>query len=167
MLASTNYRGRTVNDAEYIAIGKQFGLFFRRAERFYQGIQFDVPCRPLERAAYGVLARIAQGGPERLSTLAGDLCVDLSTISRQVATLEAAGFIRRTPDPKDRRASLIEATETGMNVFVQHRNQWLGALKELLADWTPDERREFARLFARLNEAMDKNSPAGAGMEKE
>jgi DNA-binding MarR family transcriptional regulator len=156
-----------VPDDEYIAIGQQFGLFFRRAERFYQGAQLNVSTRPLERAAYGVLARIASDGPQRLSSLAGGLCVDLSTVSRQVGALEVAGLVRRTPDPTDRRASLIEVTETGMDVFVQHRSTWLGALKGLLADWTPAERQEFARLFARLNEAMEKNTPAAAGMEKE
>jgi DNA-binding MarR family transcriptional regulator len=159
--------GRAVTEDEYLAIGRQFGLFFRRAERFYQAIHADMPCRPLERAAYGVLGRIATGGPERLSTLAGDLCVDLSTVSRQVAALEVAGLVRRTPDPTDRRASLIEVTETGADVLAQNRSKWLEALRELLADWTTAERQEFARLFARLNEAMEKNTPAGAGMEKE
>jgi hypothetical protein len=43
---------------------------------------------------------------------------------------------------------------------------WLAGLRELLADWTGAERQEFARLFARLNEAMQRNVPAGAGMEK-
>ncbi|GII21404.1 MarR family transcriptional regulator [Planosporangium mesophilum] len=156
-----------VTDDEYIAIGQQFGLFFRRAERLYQAAHLDAPGPSLERAAYGVLARIAGGGPQRLSTLASGLCVDPSTVSRQVAALEAAALVRRTQDPTDRRASLIEATATGMDVFVAHRNTWLGALKGLLADWTSAERREFARLFARLTEAMEKNSPAGAGMESE
>jgi DNA-binding MarR family transcriptional regulator len=142
-------------------------LFFRRAERFHHGIHLDVNGRPLERAAYGLLGRIAGGGPARLSALAADLCVDLSTVSRQVAALEAAGLVRRASDPSDRRASLIEPTETGAKVFAQNREKWLGALRELLADWTVGERREFARLFARLNEAMEKNVPAGAGMEKE
>jgi DNA-binding MarR family transcriptional regulator len=44
-------------------------------------------------------------------------------------------------------------------VFAQNRNKWLEALKVLLADWTSAERQEFARLFARLNEAMEKNKP--------
>jgi DNA-binding MarR family transcriptional regulator len=156
-----------VTDDEYIAIGQQFGLFFRRAERFYQGAQLDVAGRSLERAAYGVLARIAGGGSQRLSTLAGALCVDLSTVSRQVAALEGAGLVRRTPDPTDRRASLIEVTEAGVDVFLQHRRKWVEALRDLMADWTAGERQEFARLFARLNEAMEKNAPAGAGMERE
>jgi DNA-binding MarR family transcriptional regulator len=156
-----------VTDDEYIAIGRHFGLFFRRAERFYQSIPSDASGPALERAAYGVLGRIATGGPERLSTLAADLCVDLSTASRQVAALEAAGLVRKAPDPTDRRACLIEITLTGAKVLAQHRDKWLGALKELLAYGTPAERQEFARLFARLNEALEKKTPASAGMEKE
>jgi DNA-binding MarR family transcriptional regulator len=149
-----------VTDDEYLAIGREFGLFFRRAERFHHSIHLDVAGRPLERAAYGLLSRIASGGPERLSALAADICVDLSTVSRQVAGLEAAGLVRRTPDPTDRRASLIEATGTGAEVFAENRSKWLGALRELLADWTSAERQEFARLFARLNAAMEHGTAA-------
>jgi DNA-binding MarR family transcriptional regulator len=157
-----------MTDDEYAALGRQFGLFFRRADRFYhQCVQRDASEYPLERAAYGVLGRIANGGPERLSALAADLCVDLSTVSRQVAALEAAGLIRKAIDPTDRRASLIELTLTGAQVLARHREKWLGALREVLADWTPAERQEFARLFARLNQAMERNVPASAGMEKE
>jgi DNA-binding MarR family transcriptional regulator len=139
---------------EYLALTRQFGLFFRRAERFHQSLHLDGAERPLERAAYQVLGRIASGGASRLSTLACDLSVDLSTVSRQVAALEAAGLVRRAPDPRDRRASLIEPTETGSEIFARNREKWLGALRALLADWTPAERREFVRLFARLNEAI-------------
>jgi DNA-binding MarR family transcriptional regulator len=153
-----------VTDSEYLAIGWQLGAFLRRAERFRHGVQFQADGRLLERASYGLLARITEG-PARLSALAADLSVDLSTVSRQVATLESAGLVRRTADPTDRRASLIEATETGVTVFTQNREKWLGALRGLLADWTPAERQEFSRLFARLNQAMETNVPAGAGME--
>src|SRR3954452_10091546 len=105
--------GGAVDDQDdIIAIGRQIGLFFRRAERFHHGIHLDHAGKPLERAAYGVLGRIASGGRDRLWTLAKDICVDLSTISRQVAAREAAGLVRRRTDPADRRPSLIEATET-------------------------------------------------------
>jgi DNA-binding MarR family transcriptional regulator len=110
-----------------------------------------------------VLGRVTTGGPGRLSALAGDLCVDLSTVSRQVAALEAAGLVRRTTDPTDRRASLVEATETGAEVYARNREKWLAALRKLLGDWTAGERQEFARLFARLNDAMETNN----AMEKQ
>jgi DNA-binding MarR family transcriptional regulator len=147
------------DEDEYLAIGRQIGQFFRRAERFHHGIHLTAGDHPLERAAYGLLGRIASGGPGRLSTLAADMCVDLSTVSRQVAALEAAGLVRRAPDPADRRASLIEATETGAEVFARNRDKWIAALRHLLSDWTPAERREFARLFARLNDAMERTKP--------
>jgi DNA-binding MarR family transcriptional regulator len=161
--------GPLVTDCDLIAIGWQLGLFLRRAERFRHGIPFEADGRPLERASYGLLARVTEG-PARLSALAADLSVDLSTVSRQVATLESTGLVRRTVDPTDRRASLIEATEIGVTVFTENREKWLGALEGLFADWTTPERKEFVRLFARLNQAMQTqavgtNVPAGAGME--
>ncbi len=39
-----------MSDDEYQAIGRQLGLFFRRADRFHQSIQLDACGRPLERA---------------------------------------------------------------------------------------------------------------------
>jgi DNA-binding MarR family transcriptional regulator len=141
---------------------RQFGLFFRRAERFHQRLHLDGADRPLERAGYQVLARIASGGPSRLSALAADLHVDLSTVSRQVAALEAAGLVRRAVDPADRRASLIEATPAGSAIYIRNRETWACALRGLLADWTPAERREFVRLFARLNDAIAAGAAAAA-----
>ena len=139
---------------EYSALMRQFGLFFRRAERWHRSLHLHGGDRPLERAAYQVLNRIAGGGPSRLSALADDLCVDLSTISRQVAALQAAGLVGRMPDPRDGRASLIAATPAGQALFTHNREKWTRSMRDLLADWTPAERQEFVRLFTRLNEAI-------------
>jgi DNA-binding MarR family transcriptional regulator len=139
------------SDDEYVVIGQLIGQFYRHSHRFYQRLPFEPP---LERAAYTLLARIVGDGPARLTALAEHLALDLSTVSRQVAALEAAGMVSRTPDPADRRACVIAATETGREAFSRHRQTWVGALRELLADWTPEERREFTRLFARLNNSI-------------
>jgi len=136
-------------DDEFIALGKQIGQFYRRAHLFYQRLRFDPP---LDRAAYTLLARIVGDGPARLTALADDLVLDLSTVSRQVAALEAAGLATRTPDSADRRASVIVPTDLGRRTFGRNRAVWVAALRDLLTDWTPQERRDFARLFARLNE---------------
>jgi DNA-binding MarR family transcriptional regulator len=140
-------------DDEYMQIGRQFGLFLRRADRFYCDLK-GAQGFGLDRAGYMLLGRIVTGGPARLSVLAEDLAVDLSTVSRQVAALEAAGLVARTTDLADRRASVIQATEDGTETYQRNKTIWLTALKELLEDWTPAERTEFARLFARFNEAM-------------
>lgn len=151
-------------DDELLRIGRQFGLFLRRADRFYADLRLAPAGLELERAAYVLLGRICGDGPARLSVLAEDVSLDLSTVSRQVAALEAAGLVARTTDSADRRASVIAATETGIEVFSRNREIWVTALRELLADWTPGERAEFARLFTRLNDTIAARA-RGTGQE--
>ena len=89
-----------------------------------------------------------------MSALAGDAGLDLSTVSRQVASLEAAGLVSRTTDPADRRAILVAVTQAGDEVLARNRELRQAALRDLLADWEPAERMQFARLFGRFNDAM-------------
>ncbi|MFY1635707.1 MarR family winged helix-turn-helix transcriptional regulator [Solwaraspora sp. WMMB335] len=139
------------SDAELIAMGKQFGAFYRSVHLFYQGLRFDPP---LERAAYTLLVRIAGDQPDRLSVLAEDLGLDISTVSRQVAALEAAGLATRAADPSDRRASVITPTEHGREVYARNRAIWVNAVRELLTDWTPQQRCEFSALLGRLIDSI-------------
>jgi len=97
------------NENEYAAIGRELGMFLRRVNRLHDK-RSDSPVEGPDRAAYALLGRVAADGPLRPSALAGDMCVDLSVVSRQVAALEAAGLVARSSDPADRRASLIAVT---------------------------------------------------------
>jgi DNA-binding MarR family transcriptional regulator len=138
----------------YAQIGRQLGLLLRRTERFWAGLRIEPDGPSLERGAYLLLVHLSSNRPCRLSTVAEDVCLDLSTVSRQVVALEAAGLVSRTPDPTDRRAMLIEVSAAGHEVLAHNRERWQAVLHELLADWTPDERAEFARSFARFNDAL-------------
>src|SRR5918993_2381450 len=48
-----------------------------------------------------------------MNELAADLCLDKSTASRVVATLERKGYVARATHPRDRRAVLLTATGAG------------------------------------------------------
>lgn len=150
-------------DDDILLIGRQFGRFMRAADRFHQGVvRADEDGPGLERAAYLLLSRIA-AEPARLSRYAADMCVDVSTASRQVAALESAGLVSRTSDPTDRRASLIEATPTGHRVLARNRARWLAGLRELLDGWTAHERQTFGELLTRLNDDIMARAGAGGG----
>jgi DNA-binding MarR family transcriptional regulator len=142
-----------VEDSAYATIAHELGMFMRRAMRMHDR-RNDPHGYGLDRAAYHLLGRLVTEGPKRLSTLAADMCVDLSVVSRQVAALEVAGLVTRTADPVDRRASLIAATDTGLKLFQRKREQFVALLREVLADWTPEERAELAHLMGRFNGAM-------------
>src|SRR5690349_18065901 len=83
-----------------------------------------------------LLAQLAADEPRRLSAVAEHAGLDLSTVSRQVAALEAAGLVSRTPDPTDRRATHVEVSPAGHEVLGRNRERWQAVLRELLADWT-------------------------------
>ena len=108
----------------------------------------------LDRAAYGVLVRVGEFGPVRLSALAGHVGVDTSTVSRQVQQLEQRGLVVRRRDPADGRAALLELSDEGRDVAEQLREAWLATVAEVLVDFSPDEIGRFAGLLDRFAEAL-------------
>lgn len=108
----------------------------------------------LERAEVTLLIRVARFEPVRLSTLADEVGLDISTVSRQVARLVEAGLVERRTDPADGRAALLELSAAGRSLHdrIRHaRREWM---TELLADFEPTERVDLARLLERFIDAM-------------
>ncbi len=108
----------------------------------------------IDRAGYMALARIHDHGPLRLSDLATLLGVDLSTVSRQVRTIEDQGLVLRRADPTDGRAAVVESSADGRRALERLRESARARLGEILVDWSDKERQELARSLARFNEAM-------------
>jgi len=109
----------------------------------------------LDRPAYQALWRIVEEGPLRPTTLAGLLEVDLSVVSRQVRSLEDAGFVRRQTDPQDARAALVSATDAGREAFERTKQQRTEVLDEVLAGWPAGERDSFITLLSRFNDQLE------------
>ncbi|MFI7586492.1 MarR family winged helix-turn-helix transcriptional regulator [Spongisporangium articulatum] len=63
------------------------------------------------------LATLVRSGPMRLGDLAAREGVAPPTLTRIVALLEECGYVERSPDPADRRASLVSATGAGEAVL--------------------------------------------------
>jgi len=69
---------------------------------------------------YGVLAWLSMSRDRtaRMSEIAARANVSLSHLSRIAARLEKRGWMRRTPDPQDGRATLAVLTEQGWDKVV-------------------------------------------------
>ena len=94
----------------------------------------------IDRGAYGVLLRVADDGPQRVTALARALGVETSTVTRQVQVLEAAGLVARSPDPGDRRAHLVGITAPGTGALERLRAARCEVLAEVLAEWGEADR---------------------------
>ncbi len=110
----------------------------------------DVLGRPLDRAAYSVLARIEEFGPIRLTDLASAMEIDISTASRHVRALEDRGLVERSGEPGDLRARRLQLTRDGEVVLKSTREARLAGIAERLRDWRPDDLCRLARLLEQL-----------------
>lgn len=138
-----------VDDLE--SIERALNTFFRLSRNFrFQEAVHKRSGFAVDRASYGVLARVGEHQPVRLSDLAHLLGVDVSTISRQVATLEQRGLLSRAADPDDGRAVLLELTAPGQAYLRKLSAAWHEIVADSLVDWEPHEIAKFATMIDRF-----------------
>jgi DNA-binding MarR family transcriptional regulator len=109
----------------------------------------------LEGPAYGVLWAIAARGSVRPSALAEHLCLDLSTVSRHLSSLSAAGYLAREADPADKRAHLIRVSPAGEELLEAEHQVRVDGVSALVADFSEAERKRFLRCLVHFNTNLD------------
>jgi DNA-binding MarR family transcriptional regulator len=87
------------------------------------------------------LSVIVFGGPVTMGSLATAEQVRVPTMSRLVATLERDGYVRRVPDPDDRRSARLEATSKGRQLLMAGRQRRVEALAESVSSLSAAERK--------------------------
>jgi DNA-binding MarR family transcriptional regulator len=84
------------------------------------------------------------------SEIASDLDLHQSSITRQVRTLEDAGYVTVTINPQDRRSCHITLTEAGQDELNRLTQIGLGRFAQFVADWDAEEVRTLTRLLLKL-----------------
>ncbi|MEU3062610.1 MarR family winged helix-turn-helix transcriptional regulator [Streptomyces subrutilus] len=102
-------------------------------------------------------------GPVRQAELIKAVGLDPSTVTKMLQRLEHAGHVRRRPDPADRRASLVEATDTSCGLLVEVRRAWGELERRTLAGLDASERTELARLLGKVEGALCTEAARGGG----
>ncbi|KEO82707.1 MarR family winged helix-turn-helix transcriptional regulator [Tumebacillus flagellatus] len=105
----------------------------------------------LDRSAYLLLHQIASHGSAGVKALADEFRLNISTVSRQAASLEQKGYVTRIPDPTDRRAYSLEITEEGLHELQAHKQARMKRIGNLLRDWSDEELETFGRLLTKFN----------------
>ncbi|WP_404710454.1 MarR family winged helix-turn-helix transcriptional regulator [Sphingomonas sp. MMS24-J13] len=91
-------------------------------------------------AEWRVMSHLELMGGCSASEIAGAAFVDRSEVSRAVAVLEKRGLIRRDPNPRNRKSSLISLTEAGRRLYVGVRGERSQVFKDWMADLSDQER---------------------------
>ncbi|HEY8474159.1 MAG TPA: MarR family winged helix-turn-helix transcriptional regulator [Natronosporangium sp.] len=100
--------------------------------------------------AMGCLSVLSRLGPVRISRLADELLLDISTTSRHVRNLEAAGLLSRETDPADQRATLLTVTPAGDDYLREGLARFGRALAGATVDWSDQDLATLTDLLNRL-----------------
>ena len=120
----------------------------------------------LTRAQWAAIAHLRRNEGCNQSTLADLLEVEPITLARLLDRMEAAGWVKRRPDPKDRRARLVFLTEKAKPLIDQLTDFAADTRAVALAGMTPEEQEKAIDLMIRVRgnlSSRDLGGPEAAG----
>jgi MarR family transcriptional regulator, organic hydroperoxide resistance regulator len=127
---------------ERIAVVQQFGRTYRG---FLSAFEAQVG-QPMPR--WRILLAVSEGGRVSQKSLVEKLQIDAGALTRQLKSIEALGWIRRSVDERDNRVTNVELTDEGRAVLAVGMPLRNAFLDEVLADF-PDS------LLKSLSQSLD------------
>lgn len=139
---STSYRSDLLTDLSRL-------IYLWESPRF----QSEVLTRsgePLDQSSHQLLRLLGFSGPLRPSQIAESLKTGASNVSKMLHRLEANGWLERTPDPTDARATLVGLTAAGIEA-AQHVFDLGDDMIALVLDgWSKRDVEHYTRLTRRF-----------------
>lgn len=102
---------------------------------------------PVRDGTYPVLLGLLRGGDSSAAHLSQRTGADRTVVSRQASELTRAGLIERLPGTSDAREVMLRLTPAGRETAMAMRAEGAQMMKEVFADWSPEDVATFARLF--------------------
>lgn len=113
----------------------------------------------LDRALFPLLVGIARFGPIGVVDLAERGGRDHTTVSRQVAKLEALGLIARVGSDADRRVRLATLTPDGKAVIARIDAARMRIGRAVFSDWPAEDIATLARLLGSFAATINADLP--------
>jgi len=132
------------------------GLFEIAKDAFFEDFRAELEQTEFAdiRPTHGCVFRFVKGGGLRLTVLAEMAGMTKQSVGEIVDDLEVRGYVKRIPDPDDKRAKIICLTErgeraqaTGLALFAKVEKQWakrygaerIARVRELLEEVAANE----------------------------
>ena len=103
----------------------------------------------LSKPALSILSGLHVSGPVRLSQLARLTDMETALASREVARLVDLGYVQRSADPSDGRATIVRLTSRGCGAYDSYRRATDAILVETFSGWSAPELHALAEYLER------------------
>lgn len=125
-----------------------------RLKRAYMVVNEDYKADPalarLTNRQFTVLSLVAEKEEVSQSDIARRLGIERSGMVKLIDQLEAKGFLRRMPNPTDRRVYQLELTAKGHTCWSEHLKAVKAHEDRLLANLSAEERSSLISLLQRI-----------------
>jgi DNA-binding MarR family transcriptional regulator len=101
---------------------------------------------------FGILLLLEHRGPQVQAHLSAPLRIDKATMVGLVNDLEQLGYVRRAPNPRDRRAVLVQITDPGLTLVAEINDLAAQIEAQVYAALSPAERQTLHELLVRVAE---------------
>jgi DNA-binding MarR family transcriptional regulator len=133
------------------SLGEAFAAVARRLRSASVAALAQYDVTPSQVRAIRVLAGHGVGGV-RSKVLAEQLRIAPRSATEVVDALEAKGLVSRSPDPGDRRATLVALTEHGIELSEQVRQARGVESDRTFERLTPSDRADLSRILHKLQD---------------
>ncbi len=134
------------------------GVLFRLAPRLVELIDLGERDYGLGFARGRVLWSLRESGPVVMRALSEALGVSPRTVTGLVDSLEADGWVTRSPHPSDRRATIVSLTPASEATLIKLTDSYRTLAHDLLGDVSDDDlarcRTVIYQLEGRLDDAV-------------
>jgi DNA-binding MarR family transcriptional regulator len=133
-------------------LGWALGVVFRAYVREAECALADLAGGP---RGYQVLATVVHDQPGSQLAMAQRLGVDRTVMTYLLDDLEKAGLVARRPDPQDRRARRVEATEAGRGRLAELEGELRRAEDRVLSGLSAADGETFRALLRHVVSGLD------------
>jgi DNA-binding MarR family transcriptional regulator len=102
-----------------------------------------------------LLLELNENGPMIQAQLSEALGCEPPSVTLMTRKLEAAGYIRRRPAPFDKRASIVELTDSGKALANRIKRLWRALAEETVTGMSSEAVEELTRLIRTLTDHVD------------
>ncbi|MFZ5807654.1 MAG: MarR family winged helix-turn-helix transcriptional regulator [Chloroflexota bacterium] len=127
------------------------GRLSRLSQHIDHAIQAALAPLGITSGEFDVLATLRRAGaPYQLNPtlLYQALMLSSGAMTNRLDRLEQAGYVRRLPDPRDRRGTLVQLTEEGVQLIDRAVDVHIQNEQRLLADLSDEEREKLTCIFS-------------------
>lgn len=105
-----------------------------------------------------VMMQLWERGPQTQTDLVRVLGSDSPTMTRTVQRLERSGFVRTSPSPTDRRATVVAATPASQSVRPSVERIWAQLENGVAGDLTPAQQEAALDVLQRIEDNLGREA---------